>query len=323
MRRRTRIVLIAAGSIAGIILLVSLAAILVLQSGWFREQVRRRIVAEVEKATGGRVELGSFGMDWRQLRAEVHNFVIHGTEPAGGAPLFRADTVAVGLKIVSILKKQVDIEYLDDSPPASLPDSLPGWPHQRARAEGPARRQAGRGNDSGFGYPALQPERRHFRVEGRGKTPFDARGRDLRAQFSYDLAGPRYSGAVAVHPLDFRWGEFQPVPLGVDLALALERNRVRVSSAILDTGRSRVELAGTMDDFANPRGQFRLPRAGVARRGGPDSQRVVAAERRSAVGGARDLRSDRSTPPQATCTHPVWISDSGRPACSTSGRTGR
>ena len=36
------------------------AGLVVVQSGWFHEYVRARIISEVEKATGRRVEIGSF-----------------------------------------------------------------------------------------------------------------------------------------------------------------------------------------------------------------------------------------------------------------------
>ena len=42
---------------------------------------------------------------------------MHGTEPPDKPPLFRASTVAVGLKIVSLLKRDVDIQYLDVAEP--------------------------------------------------------------------------------------------------------------------------------------------------------------------------------------------------------------
>ena len=48
MSRRVRWIWIVAGSLATLALAVALSAILVLRSGWFREKVRQRIVAEVE-----------------------------------------------------------------------------------------------------------------------------------------------------------------------------------------------------------------------------------------------------------------------------------
>ena len=58
MNRRSRRVLIAGGAVLGLLIVLAVAVISVARSGWFREQVRQRIVAEAEKATGGRVEIG-------------------------------------------------------------------------------------------------------------------------------------------------------------------------------------------------------------------------------------------------------------------------
>ena len=91
---RRRIAWIGAGALAGLALAVVVAAVLVLRSGWFNEKVRERVVSTVETATGGRVEAGSFQFDWKRLRAQIGAFAVHGTEPSGKPPLFRARTVA-------------------------------------------------------------------------------------------------------------------------------------------------------------------------------------------------------------------------------------
>ena len=83
------------------LLALALSAVLVLRSDWFREKIRQRMVAEVEKATGGRTEIGAFRFDWKQMRAEVDGFVLHGNEPPDAPPLFRGFAIVVGIKIVS------------------------------------------------------------------------------------------------------------------------------------------------------------------------------------------------------------------------------
>src|SRR5690349_18293899 len=108
MTRRARRLSIAAAVLAGLALAAVVAAILAVRSDWFREKVRGRIVAEVQKATGGRAEIGAFRFDWKQMRAEVDGFVLHGTEPAGRPPLFRAEAIVLGLRIVSVMKSSVD-----------------------------------------------------------------------------------------------------------------------------------------------------------------------------------------------------------------------
>src|SRR5713226_900999 len=135
MSRHSRRVLIAVGSILGVILLLAVMVLSVARSPWLREQVRERIVTEAERATGGRVEIGSFDFDWRTLTARINGFVIHGTEPAGSPPLLRVRSVTVVLKIVSMLRRTVDVQSIDvDQPQAHVivsPDGYTNVPEPR------------------------------------------------------------------------------------------------------------------------------------------------------------------------------------------------
>src|ERR1700730_1749189 len=98
--------------LAGLVLALAVATFITLQSDWFKNKVREKIVAVAENTTGGRVEIGKFNYEWHSLTAEVGPFVIHGREPASAPPFIRADKIRIGLKIISALKKQVDIASL-------------------------------------------------------------------------------------------------------------------------------------------------------------------------------------------------------------------
>ena len=109
MTRARKITLITAASIAGLAVVLFVAAIVIVQTAWFRNAVRAKIVSAVEEATGGRAEIGSFSFDWTHLRAVVHDFVLHGSEPPGTPPLFRARLLEVDLKLTSPFRNFVDI----------------------------------------------------------------------------------------------------------------------------------------------------------------------------------------------------------------------
>src|ERR1700682_6676124 len=110
---RKRIALITASSLAAMVVLAVAVGVLVLRSAWFYEKVRERMSGPIETATGGRAELGAYRFDWKRLRAEVNGLVLHGTEPAGKPPLFRAASVTAGFKIISLLRREADLESLD------------------------------------------------------------------------------------------------------------------------------------------------------------------------------------------------------------------
>ena len=73
MSRGRRIALIAGGSIAGLLLLVVITGVVVVQTAWFQDKVRVKILSSIEEATGGKVDIRSFTFDWHKLRAEVRS----------------------------------------------------------------------------------------------------------------------------------------------------------------------------------------------------------------------------------------------------------
>ncbi len=256
MSRRARRIAIIIGGLIALMLVLGLSTVLVLRSEWFREKVRDRIVAEVEKATGGRSEIGAFHFDWKSMRAQLDRFTLHGTEPAGEVPLFRADSIAVGVKIVSIFKRDVDIQYLEVKRPQVY---LIIHEDGSTNIPSPKVKRAGKGTvatilDLAIGRFDLQNG--SCAVQGRGRTPFEGHGSNLRAQFTYDTVGPRYRGRISVAPADLQWAEYRPLSLDLDLALSLERNRVQVEMGRVATAQSQAEFSGTIENFTDPAGSF-------------------------------------------------------------------
>jgi translocation and assembly module TamB len=252
---RKRFLWTGAFAVVVVAILASVAGVMVLRSQWFYGQVRARIVSTVETATGGRVELGGFQFDWHKLRAEIQSFTIHGNESADKPPLFRATSIAVGLKIVSVLKRDVDIQYLDVVDPRVFlivyPDGRTNVPEPKIKGKSNAAETI-----LNLAIGRFNLNHGSVEVESRGVTPFDARGRNLNARFAYEAGGPRYRGTVSVQPLDLQVEDSAVVPFGVEVAAALEKNRVTVTSAKVTTSGSSVDLSGALDDFNSPRAAF-------------------------------------------------------------------
>jgi translocation and assembly module TamB len=255
---RRRIVWTIFGSLAAILVLGLAGGILVLRSAWFHEKVRAGIVSTIETATGGRAEIGSFRFDWRELRAEVDQFVLHGNEPADRPPLIRAASVRVGFKIVSAMRRDVDLQYLEVKDPhiylIVYPDGHTNVPEPKIK------KTAGRTTVEtllNLAVGRFQIENGVFEVESRGQTPFDASGRNLNAKFRYEPASPLYRGDIAIDPLDLRWKGAEPLALSVQMQVTLERNRIGVSSARWATGNSHVEFSGAVEDLSSPHASFR------------------------------------------------------------------
>ena len=268
-----------AGTLGALLLLAAGTGVVALRSGWFREQVRSRLVSAVETATGGRVEIGSFAFDWRRLRVVIRDFTLHGTEPAGKPPLLHADSIAVGLKIVSLLERTVDIADLDVAAPHVYltidADGRTNIPEPKVKRRG--------GPDTmetimQLAIGRFSVERGVFEVESRGATPFDARGRNLNAALGYAGAARDYRGSLAVRPLEIQLGGGAAVPVDVSAAVTMSAGRIGIETATLATGSSRVDIVGGIENLASPRGRFQY------------SARVAAADL-ARLAGAPELRT--------------------------------
>ena len=112
MRLLGRIILRVLAAVVVLALIAALAAFIVVQSGWFREYVRARIIAEIERATGGRVELGRFSFRGTTLTAQVAPLVLHGKEAEGEPPLLRIESVSLQVRVISIMERKIDLASL-------------------------------------------------------------------------------------------------------------------------------------------------------------------------------------------------------------------
>jgi len=217
----------------------------VIHTDWFKEKVRQRIIAEVEKSTGGRVEIGGF--TWHDMTAEMTRFVVHGKEGAGAAPLFTASKIEIGAKIVSLIKQQVDIESLNiDQPQIHVyenPDgtnNLPMPPGARSHAvtsllDLKVRRLAI--TNGSFDYAA-----KHI--------PLDLRADNLAANVRYLPNPARYEAELSSHQFHITTREFRNAAFDLDAKVALEENHVDIHRANLSYNHSSIEFTGTVPDLA-------------------------------------------------------------------------
>src|ERR1039458_9062362 len=252
-------------SLAGLgvlVLLAAITAIVVLQSTWFYDQVRRKIIATVETATGGRVELASFHFDWKTLHAEAHEFVLHGSEPSVRPPLFGATTVTVGIKLISLLRHDIDIQSLDILDPRVYliigPDGRTNLPEPKVPSTA-SRSAIEQILSLAIGRFSLQ--RGIFEVEAQSRIPFAARGQNLDLRLAYASAGSRYHGTLAIQPLDLSYDDYGPTPFNLNLSLTAENNRISVDSGSISTASTSIDLSGALESLTDPRAHLQYTRS--------------------------------------------------------------
>src|SRR5690348_16728981 len=96
-----------------IVLLIFVGLGFYLRSADFKDFVRQRIVAALEQATGGKVEIGALQWNLSKLEFELHNVNVRGTEGAGQAPFLHIDRIYGRGKLLSLADRQLGLSYLE------------------------------------------------------------------------------------------------------------------------------------------------------------------------------------------------------------------
>ena len=253
MSRPVRITLWVAGSIAGVVILLIIAALIVVQTAWFRNYVRTKIIAYAEQATGGTVELKKFGFDWTQMHVELDGFVLHGTEPPGAAPLFSAKTINVYLTLLPSFSNFYRLDYLGVQQPEVdvivYPDGHTNVPAPKAKPT----------SNTTVLEDLVNLAIRKFDITNgtilfaQQKSAFDAHGENLRLQLSYNIAPASYDGELCIAPLLLHQGKQPPLNLNVAIPMHLERDLAQVKNAKIATGDSQILVTGQMTHLVDPR----------------------------------------------------------------------
>lgn len=246
----------AAGLLVGVLLFLAVAGILVLRTDWFADQVRLRIIDEVQRATGGETEIESFQFDWSDLRVDITGFVLRGTEPKDQDPLFSASRISVGLKIISLFRRDIDIALLAiDQPRISIEKDEGG----NANLPSPAAARETRGN---LVAPIINLAIRDFRLTD-GTWRYAARsgaldlsGQNLETSAEYDPAVPGYRLRLGWRQLTVTAPESIPVVFDAALTMTVEEDRLVVEQGRLATEASALELNGAIESFDTPSASF-------------------------------------------------------------------
>ncbi len=243
---------IALALFAALCLALGAGFLALVRTSWFRDKVRQRLIAEVERATGGRAEIGSFYFDGGRMRAEIREFVLHGTEARNQAPFLRARRIAVGFKIVSLIKRNIDLRLLEVEAPrlriAVYPDGTTNIPRPRPPRPG--------GPNAVERFLALAIDRVEIlqgAIEcGIQKANFDFHGESLRVQLFYEAAHEQYAGRISVRRAAFNAPAAFTAPLQIDATVQLEKDRLRICSAQVITAKSSLQFRGVLANWRSP-----------------------------------------------------------------------
>ena len=242
-------------SVAVVLLAMVVGVFWYLRSAGFEDLVRRKVVAALEDATGGRVELQAFHWNLRELEFDADGLTIHGREAPDQAPYVHADRVIVRLRIISILQVRVHLKYVGLEHPVI---HLIAYPDGTTNAPEPKTKQ---GNAQSvqqlFDLAISRADLRNgiLLVNDR-EIPFDFTADDLEAEMAYDRSDNHYDGMLRVGKVDLKYQDLRDVPAQAEMEFVLWRNQAQIKSLKLTSQNSTLQAQAKLNQLENPRIEF-------------------------------------------------------------------
>ena len=253
MSKPARMIRNIAIGVGALIAVLTVAALFVVQTDWFRAYVKEKIIASTEQSTGGKVNIDSFAFDWRQMRAVVTGFVIHGSEPPGAAPFLSAQRVQVDIRLFTSIHHVLDVGYLGIEKPEA---DVIVFPDGRTNIPNP--KQKSTSNETPL-ETVVNLAVDHFELTNgllsvaSQKQEINIRGNDLKAELWYNALKQGYRGQLSFQPLYVASGRNTPVNFTVTLPVALERDRVELHDARITTVLSSIVINGSVESMRDPK----------------------------------------------------------------------
>jgi translocation and assembly module TamB len=239
--------------LTGAILLSIVAAFWYITTDSFQSLVRRRVVAEIERITGGHAQVGSFHTIPFRMQVEIRDVTVRGLEAPGAVALAHADRLVAQVKVISFLRTEFGFsDVVLDHPVihvAVYPDgttNIPGPPTSDNPGKTPIEQLF-----------ALSIDRlyvRHGELIWNGeKIPLDFAAHDAELQMQYSFLRFRYEGRVLLGKVDTEFSDFRPFAWMSTAEFSLGQTYADVHSLKLNSGRSHLEARGRVSDFRQPR----------------------------------------------------------------------
>ena len=91
---------------------IGVAGYLIVDSQRFHGYLLAQIEKQTSEATGAEVRVQNLALHISQLTADGYGIIVRGNQPASSRPLVQADQLRIRLRIVSLLRKKVDLSEI-------------------------------------------------------------------------------------------------------------------------------------------------------------------------------------------------------------------
>jgi translocation and assembly module TamB len=235
--------------LATFILVLGIAGYLLLRSQGFHRYVLAKIQQQASEATGAQVHIQNFSLHLARLGAEAYGITIRGSEPTSAMPLAQADQLMIRLKIVSLLRKKVDLnEIVLRHPVVNL----------MVRKDGSTNLPTPPKSNSNTSTSPFDLGIQHVLIE-RGeiyyndvKTPLDAELHDLQLEIKSEFLRNGYDGRLSYRNGRLQYGDMKPLPHDLTAGFNATPAQFTLKPLVLTVASSTVRLEGDVQNYSHP-----------------------------------------------------------------------
>jgi translocation and assembly module TamB len=238
-------------TIVGVILLLVAAAYVMVHTSAFNRFVLERVVEEAKDATGSRVEIRSLQIHWSKLSVDVNGLVIQGKGGNAQPPFLRVDHAAVGLKIISILRRKVDLsELVLDRPILDVRINAQGETNAPKPAPGnPSSNAVSRIFDLAIGHFLINSGQVLYSDIN---VPVSVDLHDLRADASYSLLAGVYTGSLSYDRGVVRVESLNPIEHDTRMNFIASRTEFDARPLYVSVGATRFTTLVKLTNYQRP-----------------------------------------------------------------------
>ena len=236
------------------IILVPFAVVLVI-AGYvvfhtqrFHDYVLAKLQQQASQATGGQVQIQNFALRLSSLSADAYGITIRGSEPKSRPPLVQANQLMVRLKIVSLLRKKIDLnEIILRHPVVNLlvkkdgTTNLPTPPKSN-----------GNGSTNLFDLGIQHVLLSHGEIYYNDvKMPLDAELHDVQLELKSEFASKGYDGTLSYREGCLQYGDMQALPHDLKASFNFTPSEFTLKPLVLTVASSTIQLEGNVQNYSS------------------------------------------------------------------------
>jgi translocation and assembly module TamB len=219
----------------------------------FQCLARRRLIAGLEKMTGGKVELGRLQAIPLGFRIDITNLTIHGREKPGEVPYAHVDRLVAHVKVISILERELGFDsLLLDHPTVHVILYREGTTNQPQPSVTNSSAKSPVETLFSLSIGRLDVRKGELLWEDQ-RVPLDFVANDVAVGMSYSHFRRRFESYVILGKVDTTFKESRPFAWRAEAQFDLGRNYIDVSSLKWSSNGSHLEASGRLSDFHQPR----------------------------------------------------------------------